>query len=174
MIEYFQAAFPVVALIINMLGQLLIARMFPRGKFLQSVVAGFGAGFIGLVALAVSAHLLRSDPWEEAGAIMVVDIGAYTALSYCFFCFINLSKTSLRLMIFKELQKAPSGLSMKEILALYNFHKIVELRLNRLVKKKHVVNRDGRYFLRGFLLWFIAKVVQGAKILVMGKESEFS
>jgi|SRR6516164_6905118 hypothetical protein len=174
MIEYLPGATPVISLIINIVGQLRIARTFPAGKFLQSVAAGFGAGFVFLLALSVSSAFFRSDLWGEAGAILVVNVGTYIALSYCFFCFINLCKTSLRLRIFAEIQKSAAGLPMDEILSRYNLQKITALRLNRLVQKGHVIKSDGRYFLNRFSLLRVAKIVQGAKILVMGKRSEFS
>jgi hypothetical protein len=70
-------------------------------------------------------------------------------------------------------QLSGSGLSRSELFSLYDYRQIIELRLARLLSKGQVVARDGRYFLNGFLLWSIAVVVRSAKLLVMGKGSEF-
>jgi hypothetical protein len=175
MLDYYQAAISAIALTVNVAVQLLAARAHPQRGYLRSVFTGFGAGLIGLFALAGLAYYYQSTPWQDAAALLFVNTATYAALSYCFFAgFVNLGKTSLRIRLFRELQRSGCGLSMEQILSLYNHRRLIELRLERLLRSKQVVKRDGRYFLGGFLLWLIATAVRLAKLLVIGKDSEFS
>jgi hypothetical protein len=170
-VDYLQVTIPVAALIINAVVQLLSARAWLRWGFVRSAGAGFVAGLVGLLALDGLAHFFyRRDPWQEAVATLLVNMGTYVALAYCFIAgFVNLGKTSLRIRIFSELYYSKFGLSMEQLLSLYNSRVIVELRLDRLLNNNQVVERDDRYFLNGALLWFVAVVIRSAKMLVLGK-----
>jgi hypothetical protein len=58
---------------------------------------------------------------------------------------------------------------MAQIQSLYDDRKIFELRMERLVNGRHVIRREGRYFLASSSLWFIAKVIDIGRALVIGK-----
>jgi hypothetical protein len=175
MIDYFLVAIPIIALAVNMIVQLLTARTFPQWGYLMFALAGLGAGFISLFALGGLAHFYQNAPWQETAAIMLVNLATYVALAFCFFFgFVNPGKTSIRVRLFRELEHCESGLSIEQILALYNQRRIIELRLERLLTSKQVIKREGRYYLNGFSLWFISQVIHFTKKVVTGKESEFS
>jgi hypothetical protein len=173
MLDYIQATVPVIALTLNVAVQLMVARACRQGGLVRSIAAGFGAGLAGLLALGACVAILQGGPWHDRAAILLVNVGAYVALSFCFFAFLNLGVTSIRIRLFSELLHSRHGLSMEQVLSLYDYRKIIELRLERLLKRGQVIKRDGRYFLDSFVLWSIAAVVRSAKILVIGKSSEF-
>jgi hypothetical protein len=173
MLDYCLVAVPVVGLAINAVAGLLAARARPGWGLLRCVAAGFAAGLVAVAVLGGVTHSRRGDPWQEAVTTLFVNLATYAALAYCFFAFINLGKTSIRIRIFDELRQSGAGLSGEELASLYDYHRIVELRLARLLNKGQVVKRDGRYFLGGFFLWFVALVVRTGKWVVMGKTSEF-
>jgi hypothetical protein len=172
-LDFLQVVVPVIALTINVIAQCAAALLRPRAGFVRSVLIGFGAGLISLWALSCLIQFYRSDAAPEVAAILFVNTATYIALAFCFFNFLNLGKTSVRIRIFSELQQCRDGLTTDEIVALYNYREIVNLRLDRLLNSKQVTKRDGRYFLDGRLLWYLALAVRSAKRLLLGKISEF-
>jgi hypothetical protein len=173
MFDYFQVATPVVALAINVSGQMLAARTGPQEGLVRSVFIGFATGMLGLVGLGILGPFRPSGPWQDVVAIILVNTVTYVALSYCFFAFLGLGKTSIRIRLFGELRESGRGLTVDQILRLYDYRSILDLRLKRLISSKQVIKRDGRYFLGGSSLWFLATLVRCAKWLVLGKISQF-
>jgi hypothetical protein len=174
MLDYAEVAVPIMALAINMIVQLSVARDKPRWGYLRSVVLGFGAGLVSLFALAGLTWFYGSAPWQERIAMLLVNLGTYLGLAVCFFALVNLNKTSLRIRLFKELQQSRGGLSLEQLKSLYDDRRVFELRVTRLLNNRQVIKRDGRYFLVGYTVWLIANVVHIAKLVVMGRGSEFA
>jgi hypothetical protein len=172
MLDYLRVATPLLALGITALVQILVARTRLRRGVMRSFFAGFGAGLASLLALCVWVDFRQSTPWHEAAANMVVNVGTYMALSFCFLSFLNLGNTSIRIRIFSELQPSGSGLSIENLLSLYDYKQIIKLRLDRLLSSKQVIERDGRYFLVGYALWCIAWVTYSTRRVVLGKGRE--
>jgi hypothetical protein len=168
-LDYIQVAIPILALVVNMMVQISLARTRAHGGYLQSLVVGFGTGFVCLLALTGLSYCYASVSWQECTAILIVNMGIYGALAFCYFAFVNLNKTSLRIRLFRELQRSPDGLSMEQIQALYDDRKIFELRMERLLHSQHVIRREGRYFLASYSLWLIGKIIDTGKGLVIGQ-----
>ncbi len=171
--DFVRPAIPVTALVVNMAVQLLAARARRHPGLLPSVLAGFVAGLVATCGLEIGLWNWQGIPWSQAAPFLVVNVGTYAALSYCFFGFLNLGETSLRIRIFNELRQTPAGLSEEEMSARYNYRRMMEVRLERLVRGHQVVEREGRYFLEGRALRGIAALVRAAKLVVVGKASEF-
>jgi hypothetical protein len=175
MLDYFQVAIAPIGLAINLAVQPLAARAFPRWGHLKLVFAGFSAGFLSVLVLGGFTHLYQEVPPAEMVAITLVNVITYVGFAFCFFAgFINPAKTSLRIRLFRELQQSKNGLSREQILVLYDHRRVIELRIERLLNSKQVVKRDGRYFLEGWFLRLAAAAVRSAKLVVIGKASEFA
>jgi hypothetical protein len=174
-LETCEVAVPLIAAAVNVLVQLLAARVCPRWGYLRFIAAGFAAGLVSLLALEGILQARRGGAWQETAAVVTVNVLTYSALAFCFFAgFVNPAVTSLRVRLFRELQKSADGLAMETITALYDHRRLIALRIDRLVGGRQVVRRDGRYVLEGSTLWFICKVVFVAKRVVLGKASEFA
>jgi hypothetical protein len=172
MLDYLQVATPLLALGVTTLVQLLVARARPRRGLIQSFFAGFGAGLASLLALCGWLALRQGTPWYEAAANTVVNVATFMALTFCFLSFLNLGNTSIRIRIFRELQQSGSGLSIEHLRSLYDYNQIMEIRLNRLLGSKEVIERDGRYFLVGHALRCIAWVTYATRRVVLGKDQD--
>jgi hypothetical protein len=167
---YFQVTIPLIALMMAVAVQLLVARTVPRWGLVRSFFVGFFAGLVALLALSgLAGSSPDAMPWQETAALLFVNTAIYTALAYCFLAFLSLGVTSIRIRIFSELQQSKHGLSLEELLSLYDYRRIVRLRLERLQRGKQVIVRDGRYFLGGNVLWCVATATQLARWVVMGK-----
>ena len=75
----------------------------------------------------------------------------YLSLAYFYvFGFYNLGESARRIRLLIELRSAGDrGMTLDEILAVYNARMIVEARLQRLLSGGQVVEREGRYFFSG-------------------------
>jgi hypothetical protein len=173
MIEWFYLASPIVALAVMVVSQAVVLRLRRGEQFFGSVVAGFLAGLV--VVLALQAVLLfvyprNLDRWVLA---LVANPAIYVMLSYCFFNFINLGHASIRIRIFKECDERGGFITHDELRAVYDDELIKEARLQRLLEGGDVVRENGRWRLVNPRLVPVAKMVFGLKKFVLRRESEF-
>lgn len=142
-----------------------------RAGVLRSIVLGFAAG----MAAAAGMDLLLALAFGAEGLVpdMLVDLAVTGGAGYCWFHFVGLGETARRIRLLQELDRAPDGLTLAELLARYNAREIVDKRLARLLGNRQVVLADGRYVLRRSSLWLITKLVIAFKLAILGKRSEF-
>lgn len=134
-----------------------------------SVLGGAGA-VVGLVLVA------RNDPLigaTSAWQVALVWLPAYLLFAYCYVIgFFNLGESARRIRLLIELHGAGErGMTVDEILTVYNARMIVEARLSRLVAGEQVVERGARYFLRGRLMLYCAKVLALLKLVLLPEKS---
>jgi hypothetical protein len=163
---------PVAALAINVLGQIVVFRLQQGRHFLRSIALGFVLGGIALM-IAQFIYPPDADAFEAWSKALLVNLPCYVALSYCFFNFVNLGQSSIRVRIYARVAARSDGVSVGEIAHDYNEAMLMEMRLQRLVESGDLVSRDGRYFLGRKRFVPIAKVIFWIKRLILGKVSEF-
>ena len=115
------------------------------------------AGYAPMVLLLWFVVLSSGSPAENAMTMIYCFI-VYTALGYTYFHFYNTSETARRVRLLYEIYKAGS-LSSVEIAKLYKTADIINLRLQRLVDMGQLTYRDGRYFMRGRILFYAAMLM---------------
>jgi hypothetical protein len=167
---------PLAALVVCVLGHVVVARAAPRLARHRGVSIAVLAGLAVLLATAVTfaadpSHGPALDRWGAAVSWLL----AYLALAYFYvFGFYNVGESARRLRLLVELQAAaPRGLTLAELLTVYNARMIVEARLARMVAGGQLVERDGRYAVGRPLMLTIAKAFAALKILFLGGPSEF-
>ena len=139
---------PIVALVINVLIQILCFRIFPQFGLLRSVFLGFIIGFISLFFVEFHILSIQSTLAEEIISTFVVQLITYVSLCYCYFHFVNLGETARRIRILRELKDSNNGLDSDEILKRYNAKEIIQNRLTRLISSGQIILKDNRYFIR--------------------------
>lgn len=143
-------------------------------SLLKSIVFGFCIGTAGLLLIEMHAtHALNNVPIDKKLAPLLLNMASYTALSYCYFHFINMGETARRIRILRELNGSVEGLSIEEILRAYGSKEIVTRRLSRLIKNGQIEYREGRYFINKPLMLFASRVMVLLKRIVLKKGSEF-
>lgn len=164
---------PFAALSCNVLVQILLVRARAGTHFLRSNVEAFLSG--GLVLAATNTFLLRACPESNSTIhhLMMNNILLYISLSYCFYHFVNMGHSSLRLRIFQEVAKQKNGISLPDISNFYNERTLLSLRLQRLNESGDVVERDGRFFVARSRLIIISRLIVSTKYIILGKWSEF-
>jgi hypothetical protein len=173
LVPYFTVASPFAALAVNVLTQVLLLRRSAGSRYMRSMLVGFS---FGAVALCIVDVLVVSHPpyLLDCLAEFAVRMLSYAGLSYCYFHFVNLGQSSIRVRIYSELVDNPMGLEIGALKQDYNETTLVETRLQRLTSSGDVVESDGRYFVGRYRLVVVARILFFAKQLILGKESEFS
>ncbi|OGS08967.1 MAG: hypothetical protein A2270_04685 [Elusimicrobia bacterium RIFOXYA12_FULL_51_18] len=153
------ALLPVFGLLINVFVQVALSRAF--SSLLRSIFAGFAAGLVPVICFSGFTARLPGD------------ILCYGAFGYCYFHFLNLGETARRIRLVRELYERLEGLSEPEILRRYNSREILAVRMARLLKNGQILSHGGRYFTGKSAVLLMARMVTLAKIMVIGKKSEF-
>lgn len=163
---------PIGAVATNVLAQILAVRIGKGRHFLRAVVLGF---FIGAVSLIVAQAIFppASDPREAWSIAMLVNLPLYAALSYCFFNFVNLGQSSIRIRLYDEIGQHPGGIAIADIVREYDEPALMRMRLQRLTESGDIVEKNGRYFVGRKRFVGIAKVIFALKTFILGRGSEF-
>lgn len=162
---------PVVALTFNVIVQVMAFRRSRGGHFFRSVIAGFLGG-AGALVLLEAAHAFLAKSWEPADALLL-DVPIYAALSYCYYNFVQLGQTSIRIRLYMEIAERAGGLAAVEIARTYNERTLMHARLQRLLESGDIVERGGRFLIGKQRLVLVAFVLFLAKKILLGRESEF-
>lgn len=172
-VEWAYLLSPIAALAVMVVVQAIVLRLRQGERFFGSVVVGFVAGL--LVVLALQAVLLlvfprNLDRWVLA---LGANPAIYVMLAYCFYNFINLGHASIRIRIFKECDDRGGYITREQLRAVYDDDLIKEARLQRLLEGGDIVRENERWKLVNPRLVPVANIVFGLKRFVLRRESEF-
>jgi len=172
-VEWFYFASPIVALAVMVVVQAVVLRLRQGEQFFGSVVVGFLAGLLTVLALQVVLLVVFPRNPDRLVLGLVANLAIFGMLAYCFFNFINLGHASIRIRIFKECDDRGGFITHEELRAVYDDELIKEARLQRLLEGGDVVRENGRWKLVNPRLVPVAKMVFGLKKFVLRRESEF-
>jgi hypothetical protein len=171
--EWLYLASPIVALAVMVVFQAVVLRLRRGEQFFGSVVVGFLAGLLTVLALQVVLLVVFPRNPDRLVLGLVANLAIFGMLAYCFFNFINLGHASIRIRIFKECDDRGGFITHEELRAVYDDELIKEARLQRLLEGGDVVRENGRWKLVNPRLVPVAKMVFGLKKFVLRRESEF-
>ena len=155
MASWLVLASPVFALGINCAVYLVLRRAF-GAHIAVSILGGLGLGLAGMVGFALdSLGYTDIDPIES----LVCQIGTYLALSFCFWTFLNLNLTSLRIRVMRQLLQAGGTTAVSELLASYSDAERLQRRLVRLSNGGQIELIDGKWFLCSSLVLIVARCI---------------
>jgi hypothetical protein len=146
---------PLVAAVVNCLGYIFTRRLFGIG-LASSIIAGLSFGLVAVAAWCVG--VIWSDR-SNAVDLAVSQIGTYLGLSFCFWAFLNLNITSLRIRILRQLLHAGGSMPMSELLAGYPESERLQRRLSRLQNGGQIVLVDGKWRIRSSPVLMLAKSI---------------
>lgn len=161
---------PIAAVGVNVTTQVLAVRLRGGTQFFRSIIEGFVAGGIALIALEILIPQIRQ---QGLVTCLFVNGPIYVALAYCYFGLANLGHTSIRLRMYSEIAAAPEGKTTREIEGIYDEGALMQMRLQRLVESGDIVHKDGYYFVGRKKLVYMAKILLACKHILLGKKSEF-
>lgn len=164
---------PVMALGVNVIAQVMLARARKGAQFLRSIIEGCLSGAVALLVLEIILLAWRGVSADTVVFSLLVNAPTYAALSFCYFALANLGQTAIRVRIYAELLASPGGMSTQEIERRYDPETFVAVRLRRLIEGGDLIEKNGGYFLARKRLVFAANLMVAAKLILLGKRSEF-
>jgi hypothetical protein len=170
--EALLACAPLAGLAANVVVQVAVFRATRGVAFARSVAAGAATGAAVVAAVGAAAFLGAPAPLPVAAAVILL-AGAHAGLTGCYFAFLNLNQTSLRVRVLKEIAASPAGsLALAELVRHYNADAVLSIRLERLVRGGHLVLDGGRYRLGARIAFLVlARFVDALKRLLIGARS---
>lgn len=167
------AGVPLLGLAVNVFVQVLLVRARRGEGLLRSLAEGCAAGLLAVLAAEIRLFPLVAGGTADRLALAALNLLTCGLLGACYFNFVNLGVTARRPRILIELREAPQGLTYAQLLERYNAAAMVASRLGLLLTSGQVVERDGRYRIGRPVMLALARVIVLAKLLVLGKASEF-
>lgn len=171
---YLQAVIPVIALTVNVVFQLFTYRFLPSIGYLKSLFSGFVAGVLLLLGAEYYFFRVSLTSYNDFIPFLVMDLVTYAALGYCYFSFLTLGVSSLRIRVMREIHDCAEGLTLEEILERYNAQEMIKTRLSRMLANKQVKEKNGRYFIERPIMLLMAKFIVFMKFLVLGKRPDIN
>lgn len=158
---------PIGALALNCLVHIALSRHKCGHAPMVCLFAGFLAG-LGLLVSWLIVLAFGHLSIDFLGYVLV-DVMSYLALSYGYFHFVNLNLASLRIRLLREIARSDTGLSVADILEKYNASRVVQNRVERLVRGGHLKKQNGRYVVgRRFYVWLFG-LFELMKLAVLGR-----
>lgn len=154
---------------LNVFMQVASVKCFKGMGLLRSVFISFPCGFIVNVLLGAYLYGSYGTGSPDAPGYLLASILTYACLGYCYFHFINMTETARRIRILTELQSAPAGLSMEEIMKRYSAGEIIEKRLSRLMNNGQIALVNDRFYAKNSSMAVITNIILFMKLIIFGK-----
>lgn len=158
---------PLIAFTCNFLSQVMISRISSNVSLF--VLTGLANGSLVLFLLIAASPPCASRLTFYSYCFSC--ILTYLSLSFCYWGFLNLNRTSLRIRILRELLHASSDcLSKDTLLSIYSPRELLNARLNRLTANNKIFkNNDNKWeltkgnsrelFILAYILAFLRKII---------------
>ena len=79
-----------------------------------------------------------------------------------------------RIRIMRELYKSETGLTLDELLKIYDGRQMIENRISRLVSGGQIIFKNGRYFIGKPHMLLISRIILLMKLIILGKEANLN
>jgi hypothetical protein len=142
-IEWLLTFLPLLALVLNISVQIISAHLTSniRLSILMAIGSGVVFDLLLLFILPISSSFFTED--------VVINLLTYLALSFCYWAFLNLNMTSMRIRIARELLKnLREGLSTENLFQRYSSSELISRRIQRLQDTGHITNQKGKWVLQ--------------------------
>jgi len=163
---------PLLSVLVNLIVQVFSFRYWKGSNYFLTIMLGFG---VGLAAFVVMETLFL---WEDFSTdhlltALLVNTPIYICLAYCYYSFVQLGQTSIRIRLYAEIASKTDGLSAEEVAREYSDDSLVAVRIQRLVESGDLIDRNGAFFIGRSRLPLIGDILFAAKRFLLGKTSEF-
>lgn len=162
---------PLIALVVNVCMQMISIHLSHRTGL--SIIIGLLIGWC--VALVLLCILSNSYFIMDCGTCFV----SYLALSFCFWAFLNLNITSLRIRILRELLKESQGLKTDVLLQYYSPNELIKKRILRLEALGQIRRKNGKWVLHSrkllVLVWvtsLLRNLITPFKVLEAARDAD--
>lgn len=161
---------PLVGLAVDVAGHLAATWLMRLPKLYPRLLVGAACGLAATIATVIAAARTAELPTAEGSAYLLFDAATFAILSFGYFNFVQLNISSLRVRIANEIHDSPAGLEPHRLAELYNARRIVDERLDRLVRGRQIDLRQGRYYHRKSLVYGISLAMNFLKKITLGRQ----
>jgi hypothetical protein len=162
---------PVLGLAVYCLSHLAASRILgSRGPYFPLLV-GCGFGLAATLVISAAGLVLMQAQLLDFLALAGMNVVAYLAFSFGYFNFINLNIASLRIRMLQELAEAGGEMPVEALTGLYNTEEVIALRIDRLARGGHLVERQGRFYSgkRKFLI--VGRIFDFLRLVILGRRA---
>ena len=145
-LNIFYVLLPFIGLAINIFLQIIFLRFNDGKVYFKSVILGFFIGIFFILIVDIFYFSLKIFEFKNYLFSYAMNILSYSLLSLCYFAFINIGVSALRIRLLNELEDNPKGLTTDEILTKYNSQEIINRRINKLATNKQISYQNQRYY----------------------------
>jgi hypothetical protein len=138
-----------------------------RGPY-PPLAVGALAGVAATLAITLAACVTGGVPVGDTLALAAMNGVAAFAFAFCYFNFVNLTIASLRIRILEELAEARGRMPRATLLDRYGSGNVAGIRLERLVRSGHLVERNGRLHTGRLQFLLVARIFDGLRRVIFG------
>jgi len=154
-------------LLADALVQILSARIFGVARLVWSIASGFITG-LAATLLVFSYGMAAYETSASVVPLIIVSALTYLSLGFCYWAFINLNITSLRIRVLKEIRHAPAQfVRHDDLIKIYNFQDVVDRRIARLLGFGHLARSGNRLVVARRELLYLSRILRLARILIL-------
>jgi hypothetical protein len=166
--DYWLLAAPLVGSAVNVIAQIIIARMLSGERLVLIIVAAFCAGLAATGAMIGFALSMADLPTLDALGLAASVVIVHGAAGFVLFAIVNLGETSLRIRMMRTLLDNPDGITRDELLACYDDQALIAVRLQRLRDNTQARVVDEIYYSRPSFLFFAAAGIRLLQRILYG------
>lgn len=163
---------PVVGLATYCIFQIAVARLASDRSPYYSLAIGFMCGLGAVLAVASWAASCLAVVVVDRVAYLLLDIVTYLALAFGYFNFVNLTVASLRIRLLEEIQESGGGLPRGALMKNYDSRQVVAIRLDRLVRGGHLMDKDSRLHSGRLSFLIVARIFDGLHWFIIGNSKK--
>ncbi|MBM4388538.1 MAG: hypothetical protein FJ088_12405 [Deltaproteobacteria bacterium] len=141
--------FPFVHLIVLFLIHLCLSRIFFSGSVLKAFFVSFTVSSISFAASAAMIALHYQAPAADAIALFAGDFIIFLCISFTYIDSLSIGVWSIRIRILDEICNSKNGLTLDQLLQIYNARSIADMRIRRLSLNGQLVEKGGRFYMGG-------------------------
>lgn len=163
---------PILAVMVNLIVQVISFRHWRGANYFLTIILGFGGGLAAFVIMEIL-FLQLAFSKDHLLTALLVNTPIYICLAYCYYSFVQLGQTSIRIRLYAEIASKSDGLSAEDVATEYSDDSLVAVRIQRLVESGDLIKRNGAFFVGRKRLPLIGNILFFAKRFLLGKTSEF-
>jgi hypothetical protein len=161
-------AAPILGLAVYCVSQVALSRLRHAAAPYASLTGGFLCGLFAVMGIAAAALARMQPPVMDSLGFLAINLLTYLAFAFGYFNFVNLNIASVRIRVLQELWLSGGCMAKDRLRALYNTDGVIALRLERLTRGGHLLERQGRYYTGNLRFLLVAKLFDGLRRLILG------
>ena len=138
-------------------------------------VFGFLIGFIFILLINFIILFTPNELKYNIIVYCILNLLTYAFFSLCYFTFVNISVSALRIRLLNELNETESqGITLTEILTRYNSSEIIDRRISKLQGNKQIKNFNQRYYSKKSITLFMVFIKEYLSLVMFKKKSRLN